>query len=258
MCRLTAYLGPETSLEHIIFDTKHSLEKQSWQPRELREAKLNADGFGLGWFNDNGEIARYRQTLPIWADPNLRSITQSLHRPLWLCYIRSATPGLGTSLENTQPFCAQNWQYFHNGYINNFHQDIRARIRHLLPHEMESIIQGSTDSEYLFALILHNFQQSNDMIKAIHDSFKQLEEWLGNERALLNVMLSDGIQVIASCHALNGECPSLYYGKDIDEFPPHSQLIVSEKLNDDSHWKAIAAHQIIRLRPDVAAEYINI
>ena len=258
MCRLAAYLGPETSLKHIVFDTNHSLEKQAWQPRELREAKLNADGFGIGWYNENAQIGRYRQTLPIWSDPNFHDLCNSLQRSLWLCYIRAATPGIGTSLENTQPFHYQSWQFLHNGYINNFHESIRGKIRQLLHSETESLIQGSTDSEYLFALILHFFNQSSNMITALQDTFCQLEKWLGKERALLNVMLSDGVQIIASSHAINGLCPTLYYGNNIEGFPKHSQLIVSERLNDDPHWQEIKSHQIIRLRPGVTSEFINI
>jgi len=258
MCRLAAYLGPETSLKHIVFDTNHSLEKQAWQPRELREAKLNADGFGFGWYNENAQIGRYRQTLPIWSDPNLHDLCDSLQRSLWLCYIRAATPGIGTSIENTQPFYYQSWQYLHNGYINSFHESIRGKIRQLLHHETESLILGSTDSEYLFALILHFFNQSSNMMTALQDTFSQLKEWLGKERALLNVMLSDGVQIIASSHAINGLCPSLYYGNNIEGFPKHCQLIVSERLNDDSQWQEIKPHQIIRLRPGVPAEFINI
>ncbi|MDH5392990.1 MAG: ergothioneine biosynthesis protein EgtC [Gammaproteobacteria bacterium] len=254
MCRLAAYLGPETSLHHIVFDTNHSLEKQAWQPKELREAKLNVDGFGFGWFNENGQLARYRQTLPIWGDANLRDFCHSLQRPLWLCYIRSATPGLGTSLTNTQPFSYQSWQFLHNGYINNFSLDIRSRIRHFLPHSLESLIDGNTDSEYLFVLILHFFQQSNDMPGAIREAFKQLKKWLEKERALLNIILSDGDQIIASSYAINGESPSLYYGKDIEGFPKESQLLVSEKLNDDEHWQAIPAGSLIRLRAGLAVE----
>lgn len=258
MCRLAAYLGPETSLTHLVFDINHSLEKQAWQPRELREATLNADGFGFGWYNDNADAARYRQVIPIWNDTNLKDLARSVQRSLWLCYVRSATPGLGTSLENTQPFTSQNWQFLHNGYINSFADQIRGQIRQTLHREAEAIVHGNTDSEYLFALIMHFFKVSGDMLQAIRDSFLQLKQWLGQERALLNIMVSDGVQIIASRHAINGECPSLYYGKDIDSFPAHSQLLVSERLNDDEHWQTIAPHQLIRMRPGVPVEFLTI
>jgi len=258
MCRLAVYLGPETSLEHMVFDTNHSLEKQAWQPKELREARFNADGFGFGWYNDNAQIARYRQTLPVWGDANLHDFCASLQRSLWLCYIRSATPGLGTGIENTQPFCYQSWQFLHNGYINSFNENIRSKVRQLLHHEIEAIIHGTTDSEYLFALIMHFFKQSGDMVQAIRDAFLQLKEWLGKERALLNIVLSDGVQILATSHAINGLCPSLYYGKDLKDFPRHSQLLVSEPLTDDTNWKAVSSHSLIRIRPDVLMESLEL
>lgn len=248
MCRLVAYLGPETSLKHIVFDTNHSLEKQAWQPKELRESKLNADGFGFAWYNDNEQTARYRHTVPIWADANLSDFCDSLQRSLWLCYVRSATPNIATSIENTQPFTHQSWQFMHNGYINNFAQKIRGKIRQILPPEIETNIQGSSDSEYLFALIIYFFKKNSDMKKAIRETFQQLKQWLGKERALLNILLSDGVQIIATSHAINGECPSLYYGKDIESFPQHSQLLASERLNDNKHWKSIDTHSLIVLR----------
>jgi len=254
MCRLAAYLGPDTSLNTLVLDTNHSLEKQAWQPRELREAKLNADGFGFGWYNNDTQVARYRQTMPIWGDANLNDFCHSLHRSLWLCYVRSASPGLGTSIENTQPFDYQCWQFLHNGYINHFKESIRGKIRQLLHHETESIIHGNTDSEYLFALILHFYKLSNDMQKAIRESFHHLQKWLGNERALLNILLSDGVQIIATSHAINGECPSLYYGKDIEDFPMHSQLLVSERLNDDSRWQELKSNSLVIMRPETPVE----
>jgi predicted glutamine amidotransferase len=78
------------------------------------------------------------------------------------------------------------------------------------------------------------------------------------ERALLNILLSDGVQIIATSYAINGECPSLYYGKDIEGFQKNSQLIVSEPLNDDSNWQAIPPHSLIRIRPGVAMETQNL
>ena len=45
MCRLLAYLGEPIPLEELIFKPEHSLVVQSYQPKELEFALLNADGF---------------------------------------------------------------------------------------------------------------------------------------------------------------------------------------------------------------------
>ncbi|VAW77744.1 hypothetical protein MNBD_GAMMA13-583, partial [hydrothermal vent metagenome] len=49
MCRIAAYLGPPITLGMLLTEPPHSLLVQGWAPRELRYAKLNADGYGFGW-----------------------------------------------------------------------------------------------------------------------------------------------------------------------------------------------------------------
>ncbi len=78
MCRLAAYIGPVLRLEELLLKPDHSLVKQSWAPREMMEARLNADGYGFGWFDHTGRPLRYRQTMPIWTDPNLAELGRGL------------------------------------------------------------------------------------------------------------------------------------------------------------------------------------
>ena len=243
MCRLLAYLGSEISLNELIINPEHSLEKQAWQPRELREAKLNADGFGIGWYH-NRQPRRYRQPIPIWNDPNLHDLSQSMISDLWFAMVRSATPGLGTHQDNTQPFRYQQWLFMHNGYILDFAKTARGQLRHLLGHEFEQNIQGNTDSEYLFALILH-YMQNSSVTQAIQQAFHTLAEILGEHRALLNIMLTDGQTIYATSHAINGLCPTLYYARDIKQFGNHNQLLASEALTVDDNWQAVGDNQLI-------------
>ncbi len=58
MCRLLGYLGQKILLESIVTQPEHSLIVQSYKPREMQEALLNADGFGVGWYHTQ------KQTLP--------------------------------------------------------------------------------------------------------------------------------------------------------------------------------------------------
>lgn len=256
MCRLLAYLGPDISLYDLILSPEHSLEKQAWQPRELIEAKLNADGFGIGWYNRDRQPARYRQPIPIWNDPNLQDFSHSLQRPLWLAMVRSATPGLGIHHANTQPFIYQHWQFLHNGYINEFASSARPQFRQILHHEFEANITGSTDSEYIFALLLHFLQQQTDPIEAIRTSFHTIAEIIGEERAMLNIMLSDGERIIATRYAIHCACPSLYYGQSINGFPTSSQCLASEALSQDDNWVNVDDNSLLILRPNQPLEQL--
>lgn len=256
MCRLLAYTGPEISLHDLILKPQHSLEKQAWQPQELKEAKLNADGFGFGWYKENEQIARYRQPFPIWNDANLLDLSQTLKQSLLFAMVRSATVGLGASTDNTQPFAHKHWLFQHNGYIMDFDKNFRGQTRQLLNINYENIVKGNTDSEYIFALLMQQLNDINDPVKAIKQTLNILKDLVKDTRCLLNIMLSDGETIYASKHAINGECPSLYYGYDIKDFPTSSQLLVSEKLNDDSHWKSIDDNNIIVIKQNKTIELL--
>ena len=89
MCRLAAYLGPAISLQQLLLQPPHSLYRQALEPRELIYARVNADGYGFGWYTDDGKPAVYTSTLPIWSDGNLPHLARSLVQPLWLAEVRS-------------------------------------------------------------------------------------------------------------------------------------------------------------------------
>lgn len=258
MCRLLAYMGPEINLFDLILKPHHNLEKQAWQPKELREAKLNADGFGFGWYQQNGETALYRQSYPIWNDSNLKDLSLTLKQNLFFAMVRSATGGHDTGLSNTQPFAYKHWLFQHNGYILNFTTDFRTQTRRLLHHDYENLIQGNTDSEYIFALLMQHLEQTDDPVTALQHTFNDIASITKDKRSLLNIMLSDDSNIYASKHAINGLCPSLYYGRNINDFPENGQLLASESLNDDKNWQSVDDHRIIHLQKNKNIEIFNI
>ena len=258
MCRMLAYLGNNILLSKLLLIPEHSLEKQAWQPKELRETKLNADGFGFAWYPEGTSDAhRYRNILPIWNDSNLPALSNSMQRPLWLAIVRSATEGLSVTLDNTPPFTYQQWCFMHNGYLLNFESTIRENIRNELSAEYLSLIKGSTDSEYIFALLMQLLKNSTPVI-AIQKCMEIISRIIGKNRALLNIVLSDGVQIYATRHAINGESPSLYYANNTLEFGSDNQLIASEKLNDDTSWSALAEHEIIIVQNNHAIKKIKL
>lgn len=250
---MLAYLGEDILLSRLILKPEHSLEKQAWQPKELREAKLNADGFGFAWYkpdNNNSPIPfRYRQILPIWNDPNLSALANSMNQPLWLAMVRSATEGLGVNLDNTQPFSFKQWSFIHNGYILDFSGETQHKLHNLLADDFLYLIKGNSDSEYIFALLMQ-FLNTETPQTALQLCLQTIADIIKDKRALLNILISDGINIYVTRHAINGLCPSLYYTNSSEEFGHNNQLIVSEKLNQEDSWNEIEEHKLISLHPD--------
>lgn len=244
MCRLAAYLGPPLTLGQFLIDPPHSLIKQSWAPAEMNEAKLNADGFGFGWYAD-GKSATYKNTQPIWSDSNLDSLGMSLRSHVWMANVRSATPGQATSLDNTQPFVNEQHLYLHNGYIEDFNPSIRLRFHETLLPAIQTSINGHTDSEYIFAIIRQQIAQDNSGLDSILPrAMAELSKLLAEGSALLNFIISDGQKLYAIRHATNAQCPSLYYTLE-EETYPDAGLIASECLTASANWQAVEEHSLL-------------
>ncbi len=265
MCRLAAYLGPEIVLQEFLLDPEHSLYKQSWAPQELRYARLNADGFGFGWYSGDESPAIYRNHLPIWSDTNLSDLARSLSADMWLAMVRSATDGFANGTANTQPFRHQDLLFVHNGFIENFNHNLRGQIRDAISTEIEAGIEGNTDSEYLFALIRQTLTDEPDtpLEEAMRDCLYQVDEWLDGHKALLNIVLTDGVRIYASRHALHDPCPSLYYTTDDENFPEGAQLVSSERLTsgesgDAEFWQSVPEHHLLILDPEEPPELIEL
>lgn len=227
--------------------------EQSWAPQEMREAKLNADGFGFGWFNDALRPSVYTNPMPIWTDPNLEGLGETLSADMWLAYVRSATRRMDVSHANTQPFRNDSLLYTHNGFIDKFGETLRHTIRHALETRCEKTIHGNTDSEYLFALLRQQMLEGVSVESALRILVQLLKEWAGDVKLLLNFVVAEKDRIIALRHAINGECPSLYYCVDEKSFP-QGQLIASEPLSKNGTWQPIPEHHLLTLHRDQAPE----
>jgi len=259
MCRMAAYLGPTIHLDQFLTRPAHSLVVQSYAPQELVYAKVNADGYGYGWYDTNNLPTNYRSTMPIWSDPNLEGLGRGLESDLWLAYIRSATQGSSVNHSNTQPFYDNELLFMHNGYIENFSTHIHHEISDYLSNATRTGIQGNTDSEYIFALLREILNNNEDI--SIEDACAQMLEllsgWIGDTTALLNFIISDGDFIYAIKHGFNHDSPSLYYTAD-DDFFPDAQLIASERLTRGKLWQPVPEHHILILSSDEPPELVSL
>lgn len=253
MCRIAAYLGPTLSLDRFLQGPPHSLYRQSWAPREMRTAVVNADGWGAAWFAPDGRPAVYRSPLPIWADVNLEPLGRTLHAGLWLGNVRSATAGHGTDALNTQPFADHRLAFTHNGFIGDFARSLRRRLRAALDEEIEIGIEGNTDSEHLFALVR---QHPGDPGEALAAAVDRVARWLADSdtTALLNAVVSDGRALHAVRAAVNADAPSLYYH---EAYPGlGGAIIASEAFDDDPGWREVPPHHRLGLFPGGSARLL--
>ena len=240
MCRHAAYVGPPCRLDAFMTRPAHSLVVQSHAAREFERPLVCADGFGFGWFDDDRSPAHYRSTLPVWQDPNLPPLAAALTRPVWVANVRSATPPLPVHHENTHPFQADGLLFSHNGYIEQFLDTVRPRLRQLLPPGLEATVRGSSDSELLFALVRREWQLAGDLPGAVRQAFRVLSHLLPRDAdALLNVIAATPDQVVATRHAVGRRpAPSLYTAARPRAFAD-GRLVASEPFDGDPAWEPV-------------------
>jgi glutamine amidotransferase len=159
MCRVLAYLGEPLSLGHVLYDTDSSLVSQSYSPRMMNKF-LNLAGFGCAAWDPCSARAQdpfiYRATALPAHDRNLRILSRKLDPTALIAHVRGVTWGESMVWEaNLHPFNFPGARVVlaHNGHLREFTRMRFALVDRLRP-ELARHISGTTDSEWIYALIL--------------------------------------------------------------------------------------------------------
>jgi glutamine amidotransferase len=228
MCRLVGYLGAPRSLHALLYADDHSLEQQSWAPREQRFGTINADGWGVGWYDlaVQPEPARYRTTKPMWTDAALRSMAPLVASRCVLAAVRSATPPSPIDEVNTPPYTADRWLFVHNGRIDGWADGVNEHLRRRASERRAAAIEGSTDSEVLFALVLDQLDKGASAPDALLDAAATVTEVAD---ARLNALLADGETITGLVWG-----DTMYSCERAD-----GAWLASEPTGDDPSWRPL-------------------
>ena len=232
------YVGSRMKLSSLITRPKNSIVQQSvdaiaYTPglatNHLRNHEVNADGFGISWYDALNKPHTYRSTKPAWSDQNLSTLCNNIETSLTLAHVRAATPGLEVNEQNCHPFTFKNLTFMHNGGIGGFTR-LKRPMSELFPDKLWHNIKGSTDSEYCFHYFLtHLFrhhkdydrtfslQEIEEALRQTIDGLQDLQKKYGSsaeQSASMNFCVSDGKVVVASRmrRPIEEDSPSLFYG----------------------------------------------
>ena len=239
MCRHLAYLGPPRSLASLLYGTEHSLELQSWKPRFQREGAMNADGWGVGWWDRRvrPEPARYRTAAPMWTDRSFRSVAELTHAGGIVAAVRSATPPSPIVETGNAPFTDGPWLFSLNGFVTDFRTGAGEQLRRLVSPARASIIDGTSDSEVLFALVLDRLAEGTKPADALAGVITLTREITP---AVLNLLLSDGEEITATTA---GNSLFVLAG---DGLAADGVLVSSEPLDDHPGWAPVPDGSVVR------------
>jgi predicted glutamine amidotransferase len=255
MCRWLAYNGPAVYLSTLIFKPDNSLINQSLHSLQ-GASTTNGDGFGIGWYDSRPEPGQFRDILPAWNDANLRSMSDQIRSHLFFAHVRAST-GTPTARTNSHPFRHGRWLFMHNGSIGDFER-VRRQIVMAIDPALFPCMQGTTDSEAFFYLLLTNGLEENvekALALTVGQILRILEAAGVSEPFRLTAALTDGTAIYAVRFATNGEAARLHYasGAAIHDAQGHdialsgnATLVLSEPLDDvRDHWVEVPPSHIM-------------
>jgi glutamine amidotransferase len=160
MCRVLAYLGEPIPLAHVLYETDSSLVRQSYSPR-MMATFLNLAGFGMVAWDPRSVSAEdpftYRVTALPAFDRNLRSLSAKLAPTCLVAHVRGVTYSEREMVAETNlhpfRFPGARVALAHNGHLRQFARMRFDLVRHVRP-ELAERIEGTTDSEWIYALVL--------------------------------------------------------------------------------------------------------
>jgi glutamine amidotransferase len=223
MCRHLGWLGREVSVSSLVLDPPHGLRTQSYAPRRQKHGLMNADGWGVGFF-DAATPRRWRSAAPMWGDVSFDSVAPALRSSCVVAAVRSATVGMPIEAGATAPFTDGHWLLSHNGIVD----------RGVLPASTSA--ESVCDSAILAALI---FTLGLD---ALGDTIAEVGT--DDPNARLNILAANGSRLVATTW---GDTLSLLRRDD-------GLVLASEPYDDDPGWEDVPDHHLV----EVTAERVTL
>ena len=216
MCRHLGWLGADVTVSSLVLDPPQGLRVQSYAPRRQKHGLLNADGWGVGFF-DGDVPRRWRSAAPLWGDTSFDSVAPALHSHCVVAAVRSATVGMPIEVSATAPFTDGHWLLSHNGVVD----------RTVLPPTPSA--ESVCDSAILAAAI---FARGLD---ALGDTI--VEIGTADPVARLNILAANGSRLLATAW---GDTLSILRRDD-------GVVLASEPYDDDSDWEDVPDRHLVEV-----------
>ncbi len=213
MCRVLAYLGPSVSIEDLLLTPDSSLVRQVVNPQMM--GMLNLGGFGLmAWDADShrpDEPFEFRiPNLPTF-DRNLKNLSQKVRCTGLLAHVRGVVyQAQDIAQLNLHPFRFPGAPFAMamNGDLDRF-PEMRYEMADAVDDRWRRCVQGTTDTEMLYALILSRLPGDANGQAGPEDVGEAVRKALEDVRAMralrgidtqsaANLVLSDGRWMVAT------------------------------------------------------------
>jgi predicted glutamine amidotransferase len=221
MCRVFGCVAAEpVSIRHELLEAENPL---------IRQSEDHDSGWGMAVYEraEGAEPRLARFPEAAHADGEFVKAT-GLRGRIFNVHVRRATMG-ELAPANTHPFCLGSYSLGHNGTI--------LRYPRLLDPGMKQP-EGDTDSEHLFNLLMHDFDDG-DPVACLRETMRRAVEC--SPFSGLNILFSDGERLFAYRLGLF----DLHW-----KARPGQLLVASERVTDEPGWHSVQQDVLLTLDPN--------
>ena len=265
MCRLYAFRATErTKIECTLVHAQNALIVQSYRDHS---GTSHLNGWGLALYQD-GRLEIMRQAKAAVDNSNFRRVRRPRLFPD-RSGARAAGDGRPSGSENTHPFQHGRWAFVHNGTLARF-AEVRSKMLAMMTPQHRAAIQGETDSEHIFHLLLsaHELAPAQPLCEILRRCLAQIAAWCREidsaARIGLNILLTDGERLVGSrwgrtLHYVERvgihDCEVCGF-PHVRHDPRHSYraiVIASEPISHE-HWREIPERAVFAVSPEMALQ----
>ena len=223
MCRALIYLGQPIPLTSLLYEPDNSLVNQALVPQKLN--MLNLAGFGvMAWDSRSHEPTlpfRYATpSLPVF-DRNLKALAEKLKPECVISHVRGVAYSTTSNVSqlNTHPFYFANCKVAlaHNGDLYKINVMKKDLLQFIKP-EFFRQISGTTDSEWVYALILSQLEHpylspdGAELLEAVRRSLSIIRKVRAKHgihiSSSLNLFIATGKKVLGVRYCFDFGCYS--------------------------------------------------
>jgi glutamine amidotransferase len=246
VCRVLAYLGTPALVDDLLYSAEVSLVRQATDPRFMQ--LMNLGGFGMAaWDEPSAGPSRpftYRTAGVPMFDRNLKALCEKVRARALVAHVRGVIyePTERVGPQNVHPFLFDGAAFAlaQNGDLFDFGR-MRYDLLEYIPPELTARIEGTTDTEWFYALCLARLEDPfapcspDEMAAATRDALRivqQVRAGRGIEtQSPINLVLTDGRSLVATRYVF-----------DYGWYPDDGSFFAGEREHDfTSLWYTLSS-----------------
>ncbi|MFA1551280.1 class II glutamine amidotransferase [Actinomadura chokoriensis] len=250
MCRLFGMTtgGPRIHATFWLLDAPESLEFQS---------RRMPDGTGLGWFSLGEEPVRDRAPVAAFKDADFNAEARNVVSHTFVSHVRYASTGR-PEVHNSHPFVMDDRLFAHNGVVRGL-DDLGSWLSDV----DRALMQGQTDSEFVFAYITAEIRRHGDTAAGLIAAVRRIAAEL--PLFALNILLAESGRLWALRYPDTHELwvlnprlekpgPARHLASDREpgqvRVSAHREacpavVLASERMDDDPGWRLLAPGELL-------------